>query len=196
MVQLNLCIDIDGTITEAYDWIPRANQYFNANIKPTDVTVYEIHKALGVESEAYEEFYHEYGEVLHEEVSIRKGAKEAINKLYKDHQIHIVTAREDKMRDITLSWFAGNQVPYHNLFLLGSHYKVAKAMELSCDLFLEDRLENALQLAAAGFNVLLMDCHYNQGPLPAGISRVKNWFEVYDYIRSLEADRSKYRIAT
>ena len=57
MKGLNLCIDIDGTITEAYDWIPRVNDYFNTNIKPKDVTVYEIHRVLGVDRAAYESYF-------------------------------------------------------------------------------------------------------------------------------------------
>lgn len=28
MNTLNICIDIDGTITKAYDWLDMANKYF------------------------------------------------------------------------------------------------------------------------------------------------------------------------
>ena len=51
-----------------------------------------------------------------------------------------------------------------SLSLLGSHDKVAKAYEFCCDIFIEDRYENAVQLSSHGFNVLLIDCYYNQGP--------------------------------
>lgn len=51
MKRLNLCIDIDGTVTGAYDWIPRANDYFQTRIIPTDVTVYDIHEVLAVEKD-------------------------------------------------------------------------------------------------------------------------------------------------
>ncbi|SCY30338.1 hypothetical protein [Alkaliphilus peptidifermentans] len=47
---LNLCIDIDGTVTGAYDWIPRINSFFNVSLKPKDIKFYEIHRVLGVES--------------------------------------------------------------------------------------------------------------------------------------------------
>lgn len=85
MKKLNLCIDIDGTVTEAYDWIPRVNSYFHTTLIPKDVNVYEIYKVLGVEKEDYERFYRLNGEKMHEENIIRVGAKEVINALYKDH---------------------------------------------------------------------------------------------------------------
>ncbi|MFT9498194.1 hypothetical protein [Anaerosolibacter sp.] len=66
--------------------------------------------------------------------------------------------------------------------MLGSHYKVNQAKELGCDIFIEDRYENAIQLALAGFEVLLMDCNYNRLPLIPGITRVYDWKEVYKVI--------------
>ncbi len=42
MDNLNICIDIDGTITEPYYWLEISNKYFKKNIKPEDITVYNI----------------------------------------------------------------------------------------------------------------------------------------------------------
>ncbi|AOY77474.1 5' nucleotidase, NT5C type [Clostridium formicaceticum] len=197
MKHLNLCIDIDGTITEAYDWIPRANDYFSRKIAPKDVKVYEIHEVLGVSRKAYDEFYTLYGEVLHEEAKIREGVKTIVNELYKQHKIHFVTAREEKMKDVTNRWFIHHQISSHSLSLLGSHNKVTKAQELACDIFIEDRYENAMQLSLAGFEVLLMDCHYNQGILPPKVTRVNNWYEISDIIeKRLHKLYPLFKIAT
>jgi uncharacterized HAD superfamily protein len=38
MKNLNICIDIDGTITEAYYWLDLCNQYFNKKIEKKEVT--------------------------------------------------------------------------------------------------------------------------------------------------------------
>lgn len=196
MSQLNFCIDIDGTITEAYDWIPRANQYFNTKIIPEKVKVYEIHKALGVQSESYDEFYHLYGELIHDEVRIRMGVKDVLDKLYQKHKVHFVTAREEKMKSVTEKWLFHHEIPMDTLSLLGTHNKVAKAHELSCDIFIEDRYENAVQLATYGFNVLLIDCYYNQGYLNRGITRVMNWLEIDEYIEKYAQLYQYAQIAT
>lgn len=178
MQRLNLCIDIDGTITEPYYWLPRANQYFNLNLKPKDVTIYDIPELLGIERAKYETFYKKYGKAFHIEAKARYGVKEVINELYEQHHIHFVTAREEEMRVITIEWLKRYQIPMDTLILTGSNHKVNQATALKCDFFIEDRYENAIQLSAAGFDVLLMDCTYNKGSLPPNVKRVKNWFEI------------------
>ncbi len=184
MKQLNLCIDIDGTVTEAYDWIPRVNSYFNTNITPRDVTVYEIHRVIGVDRAAYELFYAIYGEELHQECQIRKGVRKILTNLYKHHQIHFVTAREERMKNVTYLWLSHHKIPMDSLTLLGKHDKVNTAKDLNCDIFIEDRYENAIQLSQAGFEVLLIDCNYNKGSLPAKVTRVANWFEIENIIKN------------
>lgn len=196
MKPLNLCIDIDGTVTGAYDWLPRANDYFQTRIIPSDVTVYDIHEVLGVEREDYEKFYSIYGEKTHEENTIRDGVKEVISNLFMKHQIHFVTARSEKMKDVTNRWFTNHRIPLHSLSLLGSHNKVGKAIDLSCDIFIEDRYENAIQLAMAGFEVLLMDCYYNKGHLLPNITRVKTWYEIEKIINNHTLEQNmEFRIA-
>ncbi|WP_027398797.1 nucleotidase [Anaerovorax odorimutans] len=195
MRKLNLCIDIDGTVTEPYYWIPRVNEYFNTNIEPKDVKFYEIHKLLGVKENVYNEFYEIYGELLHKEAKIRVGVKEIINKLYDLHNIYFVTAREERMRYVSLEWLTRNQLPMHGIHLLGSHNKVRKAVDLDCDLFIEDRYENALQLAHAGFEVLLIDCNYNKGMLPSNVTRVRHWFQIDKLIKDYAEQNDEFKVA-
>lgn len=178
MKKLNLCIDIDGTVTEPYYWLERANRYFDRQLEPEDITAYEIHRMLDIGEDDYSEFYELYGKLLHKESKARFGASEMIQQLYQQHNIHFVTAREEKMRETSVEWLARHQMPMDSISLLGSHYKVEKARELKSDLFIEDCYSNALLLAGAGFDVLLIDCTYNKGPLPQNVTRVKNWLEI------------------
>jgi uncharacterized protein len=127
---MNICIDIDGTITEPYYWLTRANEYFKTKIQPKDVTTYEIHKVLGIEECAFRQFYHSYGKLLHKESKIRFGAKQIINKLQQNHKIHIVSAREEKLKDVTLEWLNNNQIAMDSIALLGDPNKIWKARQL------------------------------------------------------------------
>lgn len=183
MNQLNICIDIDGTMTEPYDWIPMANDYFNTRVTPEQVRVYEIYDILGVQIESYNEFYRLFGELMHDEVRIRIGVKDVIDTLHENHRIHIVSAREEKMKNVTEKWLLRYEIPRDTLSLLGIHNKVSKAQELCCDIFIEDRYENAVELASVGFKVLLIDCNYNQSYCYSGITRVANWLEIENYIK-------------
>ena len=112
MKKLNICIDIDGTITEPYYWLDCCNKHFKTNITEKDLTL------------------------------------------------------------ITHEYLRNNSIHYDNLFLLGSHYKVNKAKELDCDIFIEDNYRNAIELSEAGFYVLLLDTNYNREPLNNNIKRV------------------------
>lgn len=178
MKRLNLCIDIDGTVTEPYYWLARANRYFGTQVKPEDVIVYDIHKVLGIEEDDYSEFYELYGKLLHKESEARFGASEILQILHQQHNIHFVTARDERMRETSIDWLQRHKIPMDSIYLLGSHYKAEKARELNSDIFIEDSYSNALQLAKAGFDVLLIDCSYNKGPLPQNVTRVKNWYEI------------------
>ena len=118
------------------------------------MTEYDIHKVLGIEMEAYDRFYEQYGVQLHRDSKVRPGATRVINRLIHSHQIHFVTARAEKMRDASLEWLNRHRMPMNSISLLASHDKVQQAFEFECDLFIEDRYENAIQLANARFPVI------------------------------------------
>ncbi|WP_432401325.1 5' nucleotidase, NT5C type [Wukongibacter sp. M2B1] len=182
MTKLNLCVDIDGTITTPYYWLKDGNQYFNTNLKPEDVCEYEIHKVLNVSREEYLRFYDLLGEEIHAKAKLRSRARRILCKLAEYHNIHYVTAREKKMTEVTHWWIDKKKLPVDGIHILGSHYKVDKAKELRCDIFIEDRYENALEISKAGYKVLLIDCNYNRLPIPKEIVRVKDWDDIYNEI--------------
>lgn len=186
-MNLNLCIDIDGTITNPYHWLDLLNDYFKTSIEPHQATEYEIHKVLNVPDDDYLKFYDIYGEYMHANEKCRDEANSVLWKLNQDHNVFYVTARDIKMKNATESWFKKNELPKGQLYMLGSHYKVEKAKELNCHIFIEDRYENAIQLALAGFEVLLIDCYYNRQPSIPGIIRVENWTEINDQIEKYYA---------
>jgi uncharacterized HAD superfamily protein len=194
MKRLNLCIDIDGTVTDAYYWLKRANGYFNKNVTPEDVIYYEIHRVMGIEDHEHQRFYDLLCELLHWEAEIRPGAQVVINRLFHQHHVHFVTAREERMRKVSLDWFEKYKIPMDSISLLGSHNKVKKAAELDCDLFIEDRYDNAVQLAQAGYDVLLIDCNYNRGLLPDNVTRVSNWNQIEAIIDDID-HRLGFKIA-
>jgi len=190
MTKLNICIDIDGTVTEAYDWIDVANEFFGKNLRKEDVVLYEIEKVIGVSREEYDDFYRVYGKLIHSKAPIRDGVIPALESIFKNHSIHFVTARSKDMTSVTYNWMSLYQVPYDSISLLGSHHKVKKAKELNCDIFIEDRYENAIELSKEGFTVILIDCLYNQGELPENVIRLENWQQIYYFINQFEKQRS------
>ncbi|KDR96252.1 hypothetical protein SAMN02745945_01983 [Peptoclostridium litorale DSM 5388] len=177
-MKINLCIDIDGTVTEPYYWLERANSHFGCDIKPCDVTSYEIHKVIGVSDKEYVEFYNQCCHELHMESEIREHSKDIISRLSSFCSVNYVTARQKSLELTTENWLKKHDIMLGSLHLLGSHYKVEKARELDCDIFIEDRYENAVEISNAGFDVLLINCEYNKGPLPENAKRVYDWHQI------------------
>lgn len=178
MKDLNICIDIDGTVTDPYYWIESCNRYFGTSITKEDVTQYNIGKILDVSEEDYLGFYEKYKYKIHREQEIRPEAPSIVNKLGKSHNIYFVTARDKSLTLLTHSYLKHHSFNYDELFLLGSHYKVEKAKALNSDIFIEDSHSNALDLSQAGFKVLLIDTNYNRLPLNDNIVRVDNWNDI------------------
>lgn len=179
---MNLCVDIDGTVTDPLYWLDRANSYFGTAVRPEQVSDYAIPRVLGVSDTAYREFYRKYGDLVHKEAAPMSGAREILTMLHGQHRVHFVSAREERMRSVTEEWLQQHRMPYDSLALLGDPNKIWKARQLECDLFIEDSLDNAIQLAGAGFTVALLDFAYNRGRLPAHVLRIYDWKEILNLV--------------
>jgi len=189
-MSLNICVDIDGTITEPFYWLEKANKHFGTNVTEDQISEYEIHKVLNIKREAYLKFYEKVGEELHMNSNVREHAKRVLSALDLNHNLNFVTARENLMENVTKQWFKANNLPQGKLHFLGSHYKVPKAKELDCHIFIEDRYENAIEISEAGYKVLLMDTSYNRLPINENIIRVNNWNDVYKQVLYHEMEHS------
>lgn len=189
MKNLNICIDIDGTITNPYFWLDMANKYFNKNITIDEVTDYEIDKVMGITREEYNDFYNKNKLEMHnEQISLRENAKETIEELIKLNNIYFVTARDEDLKIITYSYLKKKNIPYDDVFVLGTSYKVEMAKKLKCDVFIEDSYANALQLSESGFKVLLIDTNYNRKPLNKNIIKVYSWNEIHETIKEMQVN--------
>ncbi|NFJ23859.1 hypothetical protein FC911_14040 [Clostridium botulinum] len=192
MDNLNICIDIDGTITEPYYWLEISNKYFKKNIKPEDITVYNIEDVLGITEEEYMKFYEKYKVRIHTEEKLRQGAKKVLNELNKYHNIYFVTAREKSLEVLTKSYLINHSIKFRDFYVLGSHYNVENAKGINCDIFIEDNPTNAVELSEAGFKVILLDTNYNKHIKEnENIIRISHWDEVYNIAKEISSTEEK-----
>lgn len=182
MKRLNICIDIDGTITEPYYFLELTNKYFNKNIKKEQVTQYALDKVFGVTMEAFDVFYEKYKYELHSTQTIRSQCREVLDRLSHQNNLYIISAREKSMESFTCKFLKDNLIPFDEIYLLGSHNKLAKAKELNSHIFIEDSYSNAKYLAESGFKVLLLDTYYNRYEDMENIIRVQDWKDIEKYI--------------
>lgn len=185
---LTICVDIDGTLTKPYAWLEYTAKVYEKKITPDMYQTCYTAKALGIDPTEYNEFYLANGKTFYYDLcEIRPYAKQVMDQLATQHNLHIVTSREKRFEEITQKLLADHQIP-GTLHLLESFDKVTPARSLGCQLFIEDNLEIAESLAQAGFPVLLMDCAYNRKALHQKIRRVSDWEEIEAVIRSMSQE--------
>lgn len=183
---MRLGVDIDGTLTTAYYWLPLFNQHFKKTLKPRDILHYEHHIDLGITLEAFQGFRLANLTALHQLAEPRPHAAVAMQELLASgHQTFLITAREKSLKLLTKQWLKVNQIPYTRLFHLGNTEKAALARALGIELFLEDRYETALGLARCGIPTLLFNTCYNQAPEHPLILRIDTWEEALYWISRL-----------
>ncbi|MGL5711485.1 MAG: 5' nucleotidase, NT5C type [Paraclostridium sp.] len=182
MSKLNICIDIDGTITNPYHFIPYLNEMYNKNINEDECTTHRLEELYEVELNDLLKLFHTDYIHAYSEASVVEGAKDIIDKLYEMHNLYFVTARSENLQDITVNWLEDNGFGEIGVHLLGSDYKLDKAKELECNIFIEDNPDNAYQLANGGLTVILIDNNYNKTVEHENIIRVNNWNDIKDYI--------------
>src|SRR3989344_5936119 len=84
------------------------------------------------------------------------GAVENIKKLKQYHNLHVITAKPEKLKGKTLEW-------------LDKH-------------FVDDCLENVNDVVSSGIPALLFDAPWNQGEVKPPITRVYSWDEIVDFL--------------
>ncbi|HSQ89540.1 5' nucleotidase, NT5C type [Romboutsia sp.] len=184
MNKLNICIDIDGTITSPYHFIPYLNELYNKDITEDQCNTHDWQDLYGVDmntmlNEFHTNYMHSYSEA-----EVVEGAKDVIYELYSKHNLYFVTARNEKLTEVTTNWLNDKGFSNIDVHLLGSDYKVTKAKELECHIFIEDNPTNAIQLAKEGMRVLLIDTNYNKEIEHESITRVNSWSDIKQVIES------------
>lgn len=177
--RLTFGIDIDGTVTDPASIVPFMNQSFGKNLTLADCFDYNLAKVYGISDDAFTQWLIHNGTQMYQMAPIHGQAADVLRSWYTNHQLVYISARTEADRDVTLDWFSRHEIPYHHIDLVGSHNKLEAAKRWTVDVFIEDRLENALQLSEGlSIPVFLFDTPYNQATLPPLVHRVSGWDEI------------------
>lgn len=183
-VILHLGVDLDGVLGDILAVSVQAlNDYFGREVRVEEVRDYDLSRVYGLSREEIREFFAARQDLL-EEMPPMPGARLCLEYLYRHCRLTIITARPPFQEDMTRHWLARYGFPYHDLVLVGSHDKREACRRAGIDLFIDDRLENALMLASEGWPVILFAAPHNRASeLPAGVVRLQGWEAIYPYLR-------------
>lgn len=158
---------------------------YNRNIKEEDCTMVNWFRLYDEDNEKLIERFHYKYMNSYEEAEIIDGAKQIIEDLNEKNNIYFVTARGNELQDVTIKWLEKNELSSIEIYMLGSDYKIDKAKELKCDIFIEDNPLNALQLAQGGVRVFLLETNYNKDTKHDNITKVKDWEHIKRLINNM-----------
>ncbi|WP_026692881.1 nucleotidase [Peribacillus kribbensis] len=176
-------IDIDGTITRPDALLPFINKEFNLSLTIQDITQYELTPFVNVPGEVFSTWFKKTEPLIYAESPIASGAKDALTKWKDEHELIIISARSKSLLDVTEAWFKKQDLAAHHIELVGSHDKVAAAIQHKVDIFFEDKHDNAVAIAEhCRIPVLLFNAPYNQDPVPENVVRVKDWHEAKHWV--------------
>ncbi len=196
---MNIGIDIDNTITDIEeDLFEVANNYtkeIKENFKGVNLLKYEGNQNLAVfysnifgwNEEQTNYFFRNQRIKVIDEATPRINAREVINKLKDEgNNIYIITARTTKFDDIPYErakkWLDKNGILYDKL-VVNAIDKAIVSKELAINLFIDDQLNNCMNLSKNGINTIrLTDSKetYND------FVNISNWKAVYEYIQNLK----------
>jgi len=127
------------------------------------------------------------------------GALDVLKQLQQNYRLVIVTARPETMEVETRAWLASHFPEIFDEIIFTNHYydtgvkrtKSSVCLERGVQVFVEDALHNALDVAGAGIPVLLFDTPWNREVVPKLIHRVSSWQEVFENITRDSATREE-----
>lgn len=192
---MRLGIDIDGVVLDfvsAFCTICRERHGYP--IRYEDIIRHDLGQVLGLPKRRLEALIRE----TLESNLIRPypGAVEELRRLREQgHVIELVTSRPESLRERTETVLRQNRVPYDKLVFASFLKKVVEAEHL--DLFVEDSLAEALELADNGIPVLIYEHPWNRRSLnvEGRLCYVKDWTELVRAVEATAAQRQPARQA-
>lgn len=160
--------DLDGVLAQTYTgFINYVNRVHDWQVEQKRATEYDLSKCLYPKGSGplhekdfwavFEDFMVDKGH----NIQPAPNSYGPISRLANEHELNIVTARTGKNRPGTYQWVERH---FPKMFT-GIYFYTDKGQatrELGLDIFIEDCLDNAESVAAAGRPVIIFDAPYNQ----------------------------------
>ena len=187
---MRIGIDIDDTIADTnellLEYADKYDKIYKDGHGIINKDCYEFNGLYDWTAKDREDFLATYMVEVLEKVKVKDHVKNVIDKLIEDgHEIIFITTRDgdyiEDSHELTKRWLDKNNIKY-DLIIAGNKRKSDYAEALKFDLFIDDSIKNCTKVSEKGIEVLLFDTVFNRDN--NDFKRVKNWLEIYDYIKS------------
>lgn len=186
---MKIGIDIDEVVAKYVEgYLEIFKKEYGKKVNFEDVFSYNFGEVLGISKEEDEKLHKIFGESMSfDEIEMIEGAKEAVIKLSKSHDVAFITFRPLRLKEKTRFFLEKNfpdnsfKVFYAKEFPNGSKAEVCKS--LGINLMIEDHAPAAFECANKGIRVILFDKPWNKNVEHENILRVKKWEEALSFLK-------------
>lgn len=187
--------DIDGTILmndNKYNLLRDKFEGFDENIHYTIYPLGDSLKMNGFVPENFSNkgFYMENKEIIFGKGTFYEGFIEFYNLLIKNnYEIFYITARDKQYEGFTKELFKLNNIPYDNVYHLGSYNKIETLKNLNIEWFFEDNIKNIeMILSATNIKTGFIEAPYNKqfNREHENLFMFKYWENVLKYFKDKE----------
>ncbi len=177
-----LGFDIDGVITaegqgENNIWYKNLKEYFGKDLKKVKDS-YNFAEAFNLSAAELDNFMAENLARIYSSVPPSREARKTLEELKKQgNSIVIITARDEKFREITENWLIRNNFSFDRLY--HSDEKGSLAARENIRVFVDDHKDNVCDLMKNNIPALLYTRNHNLDATPdMYYRRVENWQEI------------------
>lgn len=170
------------------------NRVHGTSYEVKDILCWELATLWGCsKEEAYKRIRGFFNSDEHSVIMPVSSAVESLRMLHDENEVHIITARPTDFLAIHL-WLAEQHIPFlldrFNFINTVTDTGIVRrkksevCLELGVEIFIEDHLDYAYDVASAGIPVLLFDSPWNQrSDLPHNMERVFSWDEIVERLK-------------
>ncbi len=185
--KMNIGIDFDGVISDSTRLkIELARKIYNIDLLPEDCSVENIERA-GLSREQYRELVTRiYSTELTLKLDEVPDARNMIDLLRENNQIHIITSRSDEEAAYAKRWLERFGVTYNKLINTNEGSKLLVCQEHGIDAFVDDTYKKLAELSGNGLQLYLFSTLANRAIRieHLDIKRADNWEELYKILKT------------
>ncbi len=185
---MKIGVDLDDTLGHFVPaFIEFHNEKYGTNLKLEDFKSFDLQAILGTTESEEQKRVHEFHESpYNENMKPLEGSLEILEKLKKENELFIITARQDMIKKETEKWVGENFPNIFSKIYFTNHGKTTKRKicdDFDMDIFIEDNLKYAFECSEPNRKIYLIDSPWNQtDKLPEGVTRVHSWKEIGELI--------------
>ena len=189
---MRIGIDIDGVMTDIERFIiDYATKFcYDNNIEyKINPLEYNEYKMLNISEENAEKFWNEYLGWYSQDCPVRPFCIKTIQKLKKENEIYIITARNEyglpqklygTMQQMVKEWLAKNKIEYDRLIFTQDKLKECK--ENKVDIMIED-CPSIIEKLSDDIKLFCFDADYNKKVSGKNVIRVYSWYDILEKIK-------------